>query len=60
MTYNYSSISEIPEALKEFISDVSGNNINDMFIDEINQFLNDLESWYDMHQMSIHDFLSKE
>jgi len=60
MKYSYSSIDEVPETLKAFVSDISGENINDMFIDEVNQFLNDLESWYDMHQMSIHDFLVKE
>jgi hypothetical protein len=60
MKYSYSSIDEVPETLKAFVSDISGENINDMFIDEVNQFLNDLESWYDMHQMNIDDFLVKE
>lgn len=60
MKYSYSSIDEVPETLKNFISDVSGNALNDMFVDEVNQFLNDLESWYNLHQMSIDDFLKKE
>ena len=47
MLFNYRSISDLPLFMCEYIAEVSGvDDVGDLSIEEINEFLNEQEEWY--------------
>ena len=46
--YNYENKTDILVPIKKYIENVTEKPINDIDLNEINIFLNDLEDWYEI------------
>lgn len=55
--YRYTTYSDIPGNVISFVENVSGERANTLTIKEINDFLNDLDYYYQERQMKLGDFL---
>jgi len=48
LPYNYRNVADLPLLIHEYVTQVSGvDNIGDLSIEEINEFLNEQEEYYD-------------
>lgn len=62
--YNYKTLDEIPENVMDFydanqdVNDYDPGCVDLISVKDINDFLNDLNSWYESQQMDIEDFIN--
>ena len=52
LPYNYRNVADLPLLSHEYVTQVSGvDNIGDLSIEEINEFLNSQEEWYNEYDV---------
>jgi hypothetical protein len=65
--YNYVTLEEIPKNVKNFYYNNYNmvdwppgppGNVDLVTAQDINEFLNDMNSWYELHQMNMEDFFT--
>ena len=56
--YYYQHYSDIPPNMEEYIRNVVGvRNVTTLSLNEINQFIRDMEDWYKSHGQDFADFV---
>lgn len=64
--YNYASLDDVPKNVKDFYYNTSGAcddtsepySVDLLTVADLNEFLNDLDEWYESRQMNIEDFIN--
>ena len=50
--FNYKNIADLPLLIYEYVAEVSGvEDVGDLSIEEINEFLNSQEEWYNEYDV---------